>query len=225
VATFIATLSTLGTHVITAVSVPGNYSGTSNAVTEAVSAPAITLFTDASKYTVVQGQKADVLLSTLAAGGISTAITYACSGLPANSSCIITPLSFTPTPAGVAAIYGATGEVQIETAGPGLLSARLDAPRGRATRMELAGMILPSCLLTGWFGRKRRRSRRQALWLQSLLLALFGLALSQTIGCGSTTTAAQAVYTPAGTSTVTITATSGTATGSTSITLVVTPKP
>jgi sugar lactone lactonase YvrE len=224
VATFIATLSTLGTHVITAVSVPGNYSGTSNAVTEAVSAPAITLFTDASKYTVVQGQKADVLLSTLAGGGISTAITYACSGLPANSSCIITPLSFTPTPAGAAAIYGATGEVQIDTAGPGLLSARMEAPRGGANRIQLAGMILPVCLLAGWFGRKRRRGR-QALVLQSLLLALFGLALSQTIGCGSTTTAAQAVYTPAGTSTVTITATSGTVTGSTSITLVVTPKP
>jgi sugar lactone lactonase YvrE len=224
VATFVATLSTLGTHVITAVAVPGNYSGTSNTVTEAVSAPAITLLTDASKYTVVQGQKADVLLSTLAAGGISTAITYSCSGLPANSSCIITPLSFTPTPTGAGAIYGATGEVQIDTAGPGLLSGSLNAPYSRATRIELAGMILPVCLLVGWFGRERRRGRR-ALWLPSLLVALVGFALSQTVGCGSSSGIAQAVYTPAGTSTLTITATSGSATGSTSFILIVTPRP
>jgi hypothetical protein len=224
VATFVSTFSTLGTHVITAVAIPGNYRGTSNALTETVSTPAITLFTDATTYTVVQGQKASVLLSTLAAGGIATAITYTCSGLPANSSCIITPLSFTPTPTGAAAIYGATGEVQIDTAGPGLLSASSDMPRRTPTHIELAGIfLLPACLLMGLLERKRRRAG-SAIMLPLLLLFVFGLALSQTIGCGSTTNAAQATSTPAGTSTVTITATSATATGSTSFTLIVVPK-
>jgi sugar lactone lactonase YvrE len=214
------TFSTLGTHLITAVVIPGNYGpGTSNAVTETVSVPGITLSTNASAYAVIQGQKAGVMLTTLTVGGLSTAITYTCSGIPANSSCIISPLSFTPTPAASPAVFETTGEVQIDTAGPGILNTRLSSPRGTETHVALAGIIvLPACLLLGLLGFKRRRIRH-VLSMQLLLLVLFGLALSQTIGCGSVSKSAQAVYTPVGTSTVTITATSGTVTGSTSFTL------
>jgi hypothetical protein len=163
------------------------------------------------------------LLTTLATGGLSTAITYTCSGLPANTSCIVTPTSFTPTPSGSPAIYSATGAVQIDTAGPGILHTQ-NKPRGgfmgRQNAVSLAGLLgLPACTLLGFLARKRRKIRG-ALGLQVLLLIVFGLALSQTTGCGgSVSNPTQAVYTPVGASPITVTATTGTITQSVSFTL------
>ena len=226
IATLNYTFATLGTHTISAVVTPGNYGpNTSNAVTEVVSAPALTLSTNSSTYTVVQGQKADVMLTTIAVGGITTTVTFSCSGLPANTSCVITPLTFTPT----ATVNGTVTDVQIDTAGPGVLHTNNTPPmlRGNTSRIAVAGIaVLPAFVLLGLLTRKRRRSRYM-LGLQIVVVLLFGTALLQTTGCGggTITNPASAVYTPVGSSTVTITASAGTLTGSTSITLNVTAAP
>jgi hypothetical protein len=220
IALFNYTFSTLGQHVITAVVTPGNYGpGTSNAVPLTVSAPAVTLSTDLPTYTVIQGQKANITLTTLTVGGFSSPLAYTCSGLPANASCIVTIPTFTPTPTASPAVYGNITTVQIDTAGPGVLNTHLNAPltpKYGASRIAAAGMlVLPGCLLLSLLSSKRRAR----VW-QMLALALFGLALSQTTGCGGgVANPAQAVYTPVGTSTVMITATSGTLTASTNVTL------
>ena len=158
-ATLKYTFTTLGTHTITAVAVPGNYGpATSNTVTILVSNPGLSLSTDAPSYTVVQGQKADVALTTIAPGGVATTITYACGGLPANTSCIFTPANFTPTPNASPAVPSVTIDMQLDTAGPGPLLTSSPAThrpgaRGREWISFAGALTLPGFALLAFAGR------------------------------------------------------------------------
>ena len=219
----------LGTHVITA-SYGGssNYTGsTAPAVTIVIVNPTLTLTQSAGSVSVAQGQTALMPFSYTATGGLLTTVNFTCSGVPANATCTINPLQFTPT--GTLAGSTGLGLVSIQTAGPGLgFTAGLKRPTGlTGERQALYAALgsLPGLGLLLLSFRRNRKTRRK-LCAQALLLILSAFTLLQTTGCGGNVAAPLvAQVTPIGTSTIVVTGTAGTVVASFTFTLTVTAAP
>jgi Bacterial Ig-like domain (group 3)/FG-GAP-like repeat len=207
-ATYTTTALAAGSHSITAV-----YSGdstfstsTSSSLTITVTAPpppaafAITLAS--ATGTVARGSNITDTVTITPTGGFNQAVTLACSGAPANSTCTLSPTSVTPN--GTAAITST-------------LTLTADTPIASFTRtrhdFEVAA-ILPLGLLGSAVIFTLGRRRKINWSLQLLALAIVSTLLAAT-GCGgshpssSTTTPTTNTPTP-GTYPLTVTATSGT---------------
>jgi len=156
--------------------------------------------------TLLSGTNASLTLAIAPINGFNGAVTFACSGLPANSTCLFSSPTLTVTPSA-----SATETLTISTGG---YKASNEAapihPLGNGSYTALAFMPFACILL--FAGRKKLRSSPR------LMLVLIGAVGAATLaGCGSYTNTA----TPAGTTAVTVTATSGAVSHTSTINLTV----
>jgi len=142
---------------------------------------------------VGQGQTAVNAFKVTTVGSYSGTLTFACSGLPANSSCTFSPASLT-----VGTDAYNTETVNIVTSGSLSASAEHNAPFSKHGATMLAVLLPGAAVLV--FGLRRRK---YAAWFALAVLAV--LASAGVTGCNSATT--KALLTPAGSYTVTVTAT------------------
>jgi Bacterial Ig-like domain (group 3)/FG-GAP-like repeat len=204
-ANFTTAFNTAGTQAITV-----SYSGDTN--TQASSASlsqvvndAFTLAPDGSgntTLTVKAGQTVSAPINITGAAGFSGAVTFACSGLPANASC-----SFSPATINVSGTAAVPTLLSINTAASSMASQL--TPGFGAYGLSLAGLFL---LWPAW-----RRGGR--VWVVLICAFTFaGLGLS---GCSNGSGPAPAAQTSTGTYNFTVTATSGKVQTQSSYTLVV----
>ena len=211
VATFSTTSLAAGAHSLTA-SYGGDTtfsSSTSTAVSLTVTSGATGDFTvsvSPSKATVSSGASAKVQVSIAPSGGFNQAVSFACSGLPANSTCSFSPATVTPS--------GTTAATTTLTIQTGASSSSLQehnaiwsAPSEIVWSVALFGL---GGLLSG---RRRWRSCMRCLQVLCVATILFHL-----LGCGGSSSGNK---TSTGTSTVTVTATAGSVSHSASVTLTV----
>lgn len=188
----------VGTHSITF-----QYSGDANFQPNTVSntisvttapAPDFTISSSASALNITPGQNGTVKLTIAANAGLSGTVDFACTGLPAESTCTFSPASLTVTP-------GQSGNVTMTIATASSSSAMMQLPLGITATKALAsfGFLFAIPLYS------RRRLR---LWT---LMGLMMLGLSSLSGCGGSNSSMGTqpnTGSPAGTYSVTVTATS-----------------
>ncbi len=201
-ATFSTTSLAAGTHSITAsyAGDAGNSASVSTAVSVTVQAAAPSFAISLSPTsTVMSGAGSTTTMVTVTpAGGFNQAVSFACSGLPANATCSFSPPTVTPSGA------AATTTLTIQT---GVVSALLPIAGGSALTLAL-GFFVPGL------------RRRGQLWLWVVLASTFGLAAGCGGGNGTVSLGpGNGNNTPMGTSTVTITGTAGSLTQSAKFTL------
>jgi hypothetical protein len=193
VATYSTSTLSVGTHSITA-----HYPGDTNfaasvsaAITETIdAAPTFTLAAKASSLSITPGQSGTVGLAVTPVNGFNAAVSFACSGLPAEATCSFSPA--TVTPSGTTAV---TTTMTIVTTAA--------TSENRMTWPFAGGGVTLAFAL--FFFRKRKRL--PVFLCLTLLLGIGGMA----IGCGGggATKPPGNTGTPAGNSTVTVTASSG----------------
>ena len=189
-ATYSTAALAVGIHSITAVygGDSGNLTSTSSAVSITVSAPPpadFSLSMTPTTATATAGTPATATVIVTPINGFNAATTFACSGLPANSTCAFSPATVTPN--GTAA---STTTMTIDSN----VKAAVAFAGG-----SLALLLLP---MVTW--RNRRRHGLLAVCLSILLLTLAAVGIS---ACGGGSSSSG--KTPAGTYSVTVTATSG----------------
>ena len=186
-ATYSTSALAVGAHSITAV-----YSGDSNfnpntsaaaSVTITALAPAFTLSANPSSVSVTVGQQVLATLTVAANATFSGNVSFACSGLPANTSCSVNPTQVT-----LAGGSSAEATVIVGTTTSAASNQSPTAPFSRyAGGLSLAGLLL--CCVS------RRSSRRILSILGMLLIAIAAIGVS---GCGSgngVNTASKGTYT------------------------------
>jgi hypothetical protein len=168
-----------------------------------------------TSQTVTAGQMAtfNINLSTQG-GGLAGAITFGCSGLPANSSC-----SFNPPSISAGASTGATTMTIVTAPRTSLLSPNSFPKAGSPALLYpmwiFAVAVILAVYLVAW-----QRERKLKPEFLILAIVVFLAVLIVSCGGGGTSSSTPATGTPAGTSTVTV-ATSGAAVRSASVTLTV----
>jgi hypothetical protein len=178
---------------------PNTSSSIALTVTAAPPAPDYSLTLSAADLTIIKGQTGTLKVVVTANPNLDSSVTFACSGLPAESTC-----SFSPPVLNVAG--GQTGVATL-TIGTKAALATADLRRENRPPRLLASAVL-TCVLCCVvpFGAKWRR-----MWM--LVLIVFALSGAVAlIGCGSgggsrSSSAPPDPGTPAGTSVVTVTAT------------------
>jgi len=154
-----------------------------------------------------QGSTADATIFIQASNTVSGALTFACSGLPAASTCTFSPTSinFVPSTAAANPVY--TDVTFWTDLQPGFITSEVRAPSigsGKTSRIYAAMFGWPMTLigLAALVGFRRKQARR-GIALLGLLLVMLGSSLVMT-GCAGPG-AYQPVLTPAGTYPITIT--------------------
>jgi subtilase family serine protease len=193
-ATFSTTTLPPGTN-----SVSATYNGifatsASSAVTVTVTPPSYTLSSNVATVAVIGGSSAQATLTLTPANNFPQSITFTCTGLPAESSCIFSPTSVTPNGAAV------TESLSIKTTAR---VARLNAPFERAGRIFYA-MLLPGLLGIVVSAGSRNRALRQIRLLS--LMVVLGFSTLWLGACGNSSTIKDP-GTPKGTSPIVVTAT------------------
>jgi sugar lactone lactonase YvrE len=200
-ASLTTSFSAVGTNSITAV-----YSGDSNfkpltsaANVFATATPSFAAaLNSAQSNTVAAGQYA-LYAFTLTTNVYSGNVTFACSGLPANSSCVFTPATVTEN--GCSANQVIALSIVTTQGTPVKQSSFAAAPFGRGPWTALG--TLPGLALALLITLRRRKStsfKYGQIWLAIALL----IAVSGATACGNGTQSTPG--TPSGTSTVTVTA-------------------
>ncbi len=202
VATFSTASLTVGTHNITAAygGDTANATSSSSAVIVTITAASAADFTIAlnpSMGSVSPGASATSTITITPSGGFSQAISLACSGLPANSTCTFSPTSVTPNGT---ATSTSTLTIATDVKAAALSMKPLRTPGGVTSLAMLAGGSLGLLLL-------RRRRKDPRLWLLQMGLVAAFVFTSAVIGCGHGASAT--TTTPTGTSQITVTATAG----------------
>ena len=191
---------TVGTHTITF-----QYSGDANFQPNTASstvtvttapAPDFSISSSPASLNVTRGQTVKAQLTVTANGGLSGTITFACSGLPAESTCTFNPATLTATPG-----QASTTTLSISTTAPSAALRDLFLVTKARTMTALAFLlIVPFCS-----GRRRQ-------WFRfSLVIGVLTLSASWTLGCGgsgSSSNGSTDTGSPAGSYTVTVAATS-----------------
>ena len=178
--------------------------------------------------TVLVGGSASVMLSIGGLNGFNSAVTFSCSGQPANTSCTFNPNTVTPASGGTI-----TTSLTIATTMPGTpYHPMVTLPRsGQGPWSYLAiGLLLIAALALRRFAFARagdlhlgrRRARAFSLvGTAGLILAAASLLSLSGCGGGSSNNNAANPGTPTGTTTLVVTATSGSISHSTNISLTV----
>jgi subtilisin family serine protease len=201
-----------GTHAITAqYGGDGNFNGTNSAAL-AQNVMDFTVAASPANATIKAGGSATFTFTVTPLGGFNQAVSFSCTGLPAESQCSFAPSSPTPNGGPV------TSTLTITTTAPSV--SRL-APSGRRNGLPVYASLFAGIagLLWTTLGRKKRRAGSA-----SLLLGIMALgAMAALSGCGGGgTPMRQDPGTPPGTSIVSVTSTAGTSSHAASITLTVT---
>ena len=214
-----ATITGLGTSEMTISAalntVTGNYSipvnGTSGSTRESATVfltvntatPAFTLGASPSSLTVSSGGHGTVTLTVTPEYGFSSAVSFACSGLPAGASCAFNPATVTPA--------GSAASTTMTITAPTL---------GTSTRRNSWPFLPGSALAVGLclFGWKRRRGLQLSLLVA---VGLAGLGLISACGGGGSGSTPPTPAPTTVTSTITVTATSGSLQQITQVTLTV----
>ena len=189
--------ATTGTCTVTATESDGpNFVGSSAADQTITVIADFSIPASLAPITLTAGQTGTTTVAITGQTGFTGTINFACTGLPAKSSC-----SFSPPAAGVVTVTVNTTASQ---------TAKLEGAPGLNLWTTGGGIALAGVFLGGIAGKRRR-------W--SMLLGLLVIAFLLTgVGCGGTTHNT-IPGTPPGTSTVTVTGTSGPLTHGTSFTL------
>jgi hypothetical protein len=189
---------TVGTHTIAF-----QYSGDANFQPNTASstitvttapAPDFSISSSPASLSVARGQTVKAQLTVTANGGLSGSVTFACSGLPAESTCSFAPASLTATPG-----QASSTALTIST------TASRAAMRAPLRVTETRGVTALAFLLIVPFCRGRRRFRL------SLMIGVVTLSTASILGCGgsgSSSNGSTDTGSPAGSYTVTVTATS-----------------
>ena len=153
---------------------------------------------------VAQGSTTDVTLFITPTNTVSGNLTFACSGLPANSTCTFSPTSIALT-AGTTLASPVYTDVTLWTDLQPVTTAELRHQNGNITLAAILGWPLTLAGLLGLVRLRRRRGRLNGLVLMALVMVLAGASLALN-GC-----AGPGAYTPnftaAGSYPVTITVT------------------
>lgn len=187
-------------------------SSTSVAVSVVVGAPNFSLSLSPTSVSVASGASGTTTITATPVFGFASAITFACSGLPAHATCTFSPAMVTPS--------GSTASTTTLTIATNVATASLqgDLPNQQPSqRKPLLCIVLLGAISLLRVGRRYRalsRSARNLTVLTALLLTLAGVTV---MGCGG----GSPKKTPAGTSTVTISATGGSQTQTTTVSLTV----
>lgn len=198
---------TVGTHTITF-----HYSGDANFQPNTASstvtvttapAPDFSISSTPASLNVTRGQTVKAQLTITANGGLSGSVTFACSGLPAESTCTFNPATLTATPGQASATT-----LTITTTAPNAaLRDLLRVTRARTMTAVAFLLIVPFC------GGRRRQWFRLSLVIGVLTLTTWTLGCG---GSGSSSNGSTDTGSPAGSYTVTVTASSSS--GGTTIT-------
>lgn len=218
VATLTLTTFPLGSSVVTAV-----YNGDSVYQPSIASSVTVTIYTGPGDFvmssasgrtnsgTVAAGQTAYYDLSITSTGGFDQTITFSCSGLPANATCIFTPTYLTPVIGASAATFGLSITTAISNAPNGPHAGLGDGPMLGRISTPLLALIFGAFFLPVGLRRKLR---------STFLLVLLSLcSLAAITGCNSASYTTN--LTPTGTYTITVNAVAGTITHSMTETLTV----
>jgi hypothetical protein len=166
--------------------------------------PNFTLGASPASLTVDSGDQGAVTLSVTPVNGFDSAVSFACSGLPAGATCSFAPATVTPA--------GAAATTQL-TISAGAQSSALQT--GYRPFLPFTALAVTVC----FFGWRKRRS-----WHHWLLLVVACTGLGLLSGCGGSSGGGGTSPTPpptSTTSTVTVTATCGALQGTATITLTV----
>jgi hypothetical protein len=193
---------TLGTHVITFqysgdASFQPNTASSTITVTTAP-APDFSIGSSPASLSVTPGQTVKAQLTITANAGLSGSVTFACSGLPAESTCSFAPASLTASPGQASTTTLSIGT----TAASSALRTLARVTRARTMTALAVLLIVPFCS-----GRRRQWQRF------SLLIGVLTLSTVSIVGCGGTGSSSMRsteTGSPAGSYTVTVTATSAT---------------
>lgn len=164
--------------------------------------PNFSLGASSASLSVNSGGSGSLTLTVTPQNGFNSSVSFACSGLPANTLCSFTPAQITPS-------GGAAATTQLAITSIGQASV---AGHARNPLLPAAGLALAGCI----FAFTRRRNLRP--WILSFI-ALAALATLSACSKNSINTGGSGGNSNPITSTVTVTATSGTLQQSTKITL------
>jgi hypothetical protein len=152
---------------------------------------------------VAQGSTTDVTLFITPTNTVNGTLTFACSGLPANSNCTFAPTSIPLTASTNFATPVYTDVTFFTDLQPGYAALHGPATARGGRRIALAEMIGWPLTLLGFLGVLRSRRRLHALTLAAVLMVLAGASLTLS-GCAGPG-AYQPNLTPPGTYPITIT--------------------
>jgi hypothetical protein len=179
--------------------------------------PSLKITADPDSLTIIRGQTGKTTLTFTPSGGYTGTINLSCSGLPANSRCVFTPLNgapidsltFTGNNQPVSVVLTFETDVNIQLARMGTAPAPLPPD---AILPAIAFWWSGSLLGLAAFRRKRKMSAKNQRWFGLCLLALLtGAVTAGLAGCGGSGGFGTYV-TPVGSYTVTVSATSASGT-------------
>ncbi len=177
-ASYSTTSLAVGANSVTAVyGGDSNYAGsTSTAVTVTVTAvtPTFSIAASPTSGTVNPGQSTQTTITVTPAGGFSSQVSFACSGLPTGGSCSFSPSTVTPsgTTAATTTLTIATAAQSSLLAWP-VVGSHAGSRAGAALAVLLGGFL--------WvFGRRKGLSWMRILPLLLVLLTIAAIA----VGCG-----------------------------------------
>jgi hypothetical protein len=199
-ATLTYTFSTGGTYAVTAVYSGDSYYKTSTSAANSItsSAPSFSGTAVSSQQNSVTAGQTALYSFTLQQNVYAGTLTFACSGLPANSSCVFYPSTITAIGCQVSSTVAMS--ILTQSSSQSIAQASLGGG-GRSWRLMLS--VLPGLALALLIGLRRRKVslRYSRVWMALiLLLASIGIA-----SCNGNVAAIPA--TPAGSYTVTVTIT------------------
>jgi uncharacterized repeat protein (TIGR01451 family) len=196
---------------------PGNNTASVTTTVNPAVSPDFNVSVSSPSATVAQGGKASYPVTLTPSGGFTGSVQFACTGLPAESSC-----SSVPSPVSVSGSSPVQATLVIQTTAPITSSLSLPAAGnwnkpGSWPAVNLAAIL--SLMIAFISAARFVRSRAWRIRYASLA---FGLGLFLCVGCGGN---AKVVDngTPKGSYTITVTATSGQTTHKSTITVVVGP--
>ena len=200
------------------------------AITANASAPPATadfsLSASPATANVTGGGSASVMLSIGGLNGFNSAVTFSCSGEPANTSCAFNPNAVTPSSGGTV-----TTSMTIATTKPGTpYHPMITLPKSgqgpwsylAIALLLIAALALRKFALAGAGNLQLGRRRAHSFgFVGAAALMLVAASLLTLSGCGGGSNNTASPGTPNGTTTLVVTATSGSISHSTNITLTV----
>ena len=180
---------------------PANWSGSSAvasaAYTISAATPDFEVSVNPTSLTIVAGQSGQATFTVTPENGFNSAVSFACSGLPAEASCSFNPTSVTPNGAAV------TSTLTVTTTAA---SSAVRWPKGWPKFPEYAVLAMMGLVLIAV---ARKRQTRAAAVLQVAALCVFLAIASGLASCSSKAGGGGNTGTPPGTEAISVSAAAG----------------